>query len=161
MGAGEITLIPQQPTWPTQIEGYRIWWSFLEGCRSLAEGPIAETSLYKTSTDQLAATRLIPRRATADQLGNVQPLRAVFLLSRYPAEVVIGAQAFHEKDTTKNGGDQHQCPRRENLAEQCHVVLHYLAPMTQLNSKLERLLSQRSFSTPCELCDLGHRRPRL
>ena len=29
--------------------------------------------------------------------------------------------------------------------------------MTQLDSKLERLLSQRSFSTLCELCDLGDR----
>jgi hypothetical protein len=33
--------------------------------------------------------------------------------------------------------------------------------MTQLNSKLERLLSQRSFSTFCELHNLRDRRPRL
>lgn len=37
----------------------------------------------------------------------------------------------------------------------------FLAPMTQLNSKLERLLSQRSFSTLRKLCNLCHRRPHL
>jgi hypothetical protein len=36
-----------------------------------------------------------------------------------------------------------------------------LAPMTQLNSKLERLLSQRSFSTLRKLCNLCDRRLRL
>jgi hypothetical protein len=40
-------------------------------------------------------------------------------------------------------------------------MLRFLAPMTQLNSKLERLLSQRSFSTLRKLCNLCDRRPRL
>jgi hypothetical protein len=39
--------------------------------------------------------------------------------------------------------------------------LCFLASMTQLNSKLERFLSQRSFSTLRKLCNLCHRRPRL
>ena len=37
-----------------------------------------------------------------------QPFGAVSLLSRHsgcPVEVVIGAQAFHKKDSTKNAGD--------------------------------------------------------
>ena len=40
-------------------------------------------------------------------------------------------------------------------------MLRFLAPMTQLNSKLERLLSQRSFSTLRKLYNLCDRRPRL
>jgi hypothetical protein len=40
-------------------------------------------------------------------------------------------------------------------------MLRFLAPMTQLNSKLERLLSQRPFSTLRKSCDVCHRRPRL
>ena len=40
-------------------------------------------------------------------------------------------------------------------------MLRFLAPMTQLNSKLERLLSQRSFGTLRKLCNLCDRRPRL
>jgi hypothetical protein len=40
-------------------------------------------------------------------------------------------------------------------------MLCFLAPMTQLNSKLERLLSQRSFSTLRKLRNLCDRRPRL
>jgi hypothetical protein len=40
-------------------------------------------------------------------------------------------------------------------------MLGLLAPMTQLNSKLDRLLSQRSFSPLRKLCNLCDRRPRL
>src|SRR5712664_2907814 len=40
-------------------------------------------------------------------------------------------------------------------------MLRFLAPMTQLKSKLERLLSQRSFSTLGKLCNVCDRRPRL
>src|SRR5258706_13969213 len=52
-------------------------------------------------------------------------------------------------------------PCQENLIEQRHEMLRFLAPVTHLNSKLERLLSQRSFSTLRKLCNLCDRRPRL
>src|SRR5882757_4035565 len=40
-------------------------------------------------------------------------------------------------------------------------MFRFLEPMTQLDSKLERLLSQRPFSTLRKLCNLCDRRPRL
>src|ERR1700737_4750446 len=40
-------------------------------------------------------------------------------------------------------------------------MLRFLAPMTQLNSTLEPLLAQRSFSTLRKFCDVCDRRPRL
>ena len=71
------------------------------------------------------------------------------------------AQCFHRDDCAQNADDLQQRPRRENLVEQRHAMLRFLAPMTQLNSKLERLLSPRSFSTLRKLCNLCDRRQRL
>ena len=53
----------------------------------------------------------------------------VSLLSRQggrPVEIVIGAQAFHKQDSTKNAGNQHQHSRRENRAKPLHPLFHGL-----------------------------------
>ena len=62
----------------------------------------------------------------------------------------MGTQPLHNDNGPENADDLQEGPCRENLVEQRHVMLHRLAPMTQPNSKLERLLSQRTHTTSCE-----------
>ena len=71
------------------------------------------------------------------------------------------AQHFHDDDSAEHEDDLQKRPCREKLIEPRHEMLRFLAPMTQLNSKLERILSQRPFSTLRKLYDIGDRRPRL
>jgi hypothetical protein len=59
----------------------------------------------------------------------------------------MGAQHFHDGNSAENANDLQQRPCRENLIEQHHEIFRFLTPMTQLNSKLECLLPQRSFGT--------------
>ena len=87
------------------------------------------------------------------------PGHRVFLLSRQggcPVEVVIGAETLHAKHTTQNAGDEHQRSRREDFGKQRHVMLHFLAPMPEADSELERLLAQRPHRPLGQLCNLDN-----
>jgi hypothetical protein len=57
--------------------------------------------------------------------------------------------------------EQWERPGGEKPVEQRHLMLQLLALMAELNSKLESLLPKRTFSTLCELHNLGDGRLRF
>ena len=56
----------------------------------------------------------------------------------------MATQALHKKNSAEKTGDQHQRLGREHFTKQRHVVLRFLASMTQPNSKLACLHTKGS-----------------